>query len=223
MYRIFIIEDDETIAAEIKRHLEGWGYSAACARDFQNVQAEIEAFAPHLILLDVFLPGVSGFHVCEEVRKRSKAPVIFISSASDNMNIVMAMSMGGDDFIAKPFDLRVLSAKVQAMLRRSYDFSNDAGYLECGGVRLCPADASVMCGGARLELTKNEYRILQTLLEGRGKIISRDALMERLWATDSYIDENTLSVNVARLRKKLDAVGLCDFITTKKGLGYLIE
>ena len=223
MYRIFIVEDDETIAAQIKKHLEGWGYGAACARDFQRVQAEIAAFAPHLILLDISLPGISGFHVCEELRKRSKVPVIFISSASDNMNIVMAMSMGGDDFISKPFDLRVLSAKVQAMLRRSYDFSSDAEFLECGGVRLYPAGAAAECGGTRLELTKNEYRILLVLFENRGRVVSRETLMQRLWETDSFVDENTLTVNIARLRKKLAGAGVEDLIATKKGLGYLVR
>lgn len=150
-------------------------------------------------------------------------PVIFISSASDNMNIVMAMSMGGDDFISKPFDLRVLGAKVQAMLRRSYDFSSDAEFLECGGVRLYPAGASAECGGTRLELTKNEYRILLILFENRGRIVSRETLMQRLWETDSFVDENTLTVNIARLRKKLAGAGVEDLIATKKGLGYLVR
>ncbi len=223
MYKILIVEDDAVIAEAIRRHLLSWGFEVACITDFQHVLSEFAAFDPQLVLMDISLPFFNGYHWCSEIRRVSKVPVLFLSSAADNMNIVMAVNMGGDDFIAKPFDLEVLTAKVQAALRRAYDFSGQAGLLEHRGAILNTSDATLTCGTQRVELTRNEYRILQTLLENKGRTISRDTLMTRLWETDSYVDENTLSVNIARLRRKLDAVGLPDFIQTKKGMGYLVS
>lgn len=222
-HRIFIVEDDRVIAAAVKRHIESWGCEARVVQDLRNVVKEFVAFDPHLVLMDISLPFFNGYHWCREIRNISKVPVIFISSASDNMNIVMAMDMGGDDFIAKPFDLNVLLAKIQALLRRTYDFAAPAPTLEHRGAVLNTADASLTYQGRRIELTKNDYRILQTLLERKGSVVSRETLMEKLWETDSFVDENTLTVNIARLRRKLEAAGLPDYITTKKGLGYLIE
>lgn len=223
MYRILIIEDDAAIASAMKHHLTAWGLTAYCVEDFRSVMAEFASFDPQLVLLDISLPFYDGYHWCREIRKVSRVPVVFVSSAADNMNIVMAMNMGGDDFITKPFDLTVLMAKVQAVLRRTYDFGGLMPVLEHRGAELNTADASLVYQGERIELTKNDYRILQTLLERKGSVVSRDVLMEKLWETDSFVDENTLTVNIARLRKKLDAAGLEGFITTKKGLGYLIE
>lgn len=223
MYRILIIEDDAAIASAMKHHLTAWGLAAHCVEDFRSVMAEFASFDPQLVLLDISLPFYDGYHWCREIRKVSRVPVVFVSSAADNMNIVMAMNMGGDDFITKPFDLTVLMAKVQAVLRRTYDFGGLMPVLEHRGAELNTADASLVYQGERIELTKNDYRILQTLLERKGSVVSRDVLMEKLWETDSFVDENTLTVNIARLRKKLDAAGLEGFITTKKGLGYLIE
>ena len=174
------------------------------------------------MLLDISLPFFNGYHWCSEIRRLSKVPIIFISSASDNMNIVMAMNMGGDDFIAKPFDLHVLAAKVQAVLRRTYDFSGQTSLLEHRGAILNMGDATLTYEGKKVELTKNEYKILQNLLENKGRAVSREALMTKLWETDCYVDENTLTVNVTRLRRKLEAVGLEHFITTKKGIGYMV-
>ena len=211
------------IAAALQKHLTTWGFDVRCAEDFRNVLAECTAFDPQLVLLDITLPFYNGYHWCQELRRVSNVPVVFISSVSDNMNIVMAMNMGGDDFIAKPFDLNVLLAKIQAILRRTYDFAAPAPTLEHRGAVLNTADASLMYQGQRIELTKNDYRILQTLLERKGSVVSRETLMEKLWETDSFVDENTLTVNIARLRRKLEAAGLPDYITTKKGLGYLIE
>ena len=190
--------------------------------NFQKVLAEFVAFDPQLVLLDISLPFFNGYHWCNEIRRLSKVPIIFISSASDNMNIVMAMNMGGDDFIAKPFDLHVLAAKVQAVLRRTYDFSGQTSLLEHRGAILNMGDATLTYEGSRVELTKNEYKILQTLLENKGRAVSRDTLMNKLWETDCYVDENTLTVNVTRLRRKLEGVGLSGFIITKKGIGYLV-
>ena len=223
MYRILIVEDDRTIAGALAAHLGRWDYQVACVEDFKNVMDQFRSFDPQLVLLDIMLPFYNGFYWCQEIRRTSNVPVIFLSSANDNMNIVMAMNMGGDDFIAKPFDLNVLLAKIQAILRRTYDFAAPAPTLEHRGAVLNTADASLTYQGQRIELTKNDYRILQTLLERKGSVVSRETLMEKLWETDSFVDENTLTVNIARLRRKLEAAGLSDYITTKKGLGYLIE
>lgn len=221
MYKILIVEDDPAIASAIGKHIESWGHEAECVSDFQNVLAEFVRFDPALVLMDISLPFFNGYYWCAEIRKLSKAPIIFISSASDNMNIIMAMNMGGDDFIAKPFDLSVLSAKISAMLRRAYDFAGGSKLLECGGAILNLGDGTLTYKGAAVELTKNEFRILQLLMENRGKTVSRDAIMMKLWESDDFIDENTLTVNVTRLRRKLDGAGLTNFIRTKKGEGYI--
>ncbi len=222
MYKIFIVEDDEMIAAGLKRHLENWGYAVECAQDLGNVMLEFVRAAPQLVLMDIKLPFYNGYHWCSEIRKISKVPVIFLSSAADNMNIVMAVNMGGDDFIAKPFDLDVLTVKIQAMLRRSYDFVSQSVVLEHRGAMLNLTEAVLVYGSEKLELTKNELRILQVLMENKEKVVARDTLMTKLWESDSYVDENTLSVNVNRLRKKLESAGLSDFIQTKKGIGYRV-
>ncbi len=222
MYRIFIVEDDAGIAQAIAEQAKLWELEAKCVKDFRHVTAEFAAFAPHLVLLDIALPFFNGYHWCNEIRRVSKVPIIFISSASDNMNIVMAMNMGADDFIAKPFDQAVLMAKIQAMLRRTYDFAAAVPVLEHKGALLNTGDNTLTYQERQIDLTKNEYRILLTLMENKGKVVSRERLMERLWETDSFVDENTLTVNVNRLRKKLDAAGLSDFITTKFGVGYMV-
>ena len=223
MYKLLIVEDEQGISEEIKRQAENWGLEVRCAADFRNIMAEFAEFDPQLVLMDIALPFFDGYHWCSEIRKVSKVPIIFISSASDNMNIVMAMNMGAADFIAKPFDGSVLIAKVQAMLRRTYDFGGAMPVLEHKGALLNTGDGCLTYGEEKLELTKNEYRILLCLMENKGTIVSREKLMEALWATDSFVDENTLSVNVGRLRKKLEAAGLKDFIATKFGAGYIIE
>ena len=216
MYRILIVEDDMGIASAMKKQIEMWDLEAHCAENFRDVMSEFSEFNPQLVLLDISLPFYNGYYWCTEIRKFSKVPIIFISSASDNMNIVMAMNMGGDDFIAKPFDLNVLTAKIQAILRRTYDFGGQMTILQHRGALLNTSDASLTYNGERIELTKNDYRILRTLMENKGKVVSRDTLMERLWETDSFVDENALTVNIARLRKKLEQVGLSEFIVTKR-------
>ena len=223
MYRIYIVEDDPGIAEGIKRQAEAWGLEVKCAEDFRDVMGELAAFKPHLVLLDIALPFFDGYHWCSAIRAVSRVPIIFISSASDNMNIVMAMSMGADDFIAKPFDGSVLIAKIQALLRRSYDYAPDMPIIEHRGAILNTGDNSLSCNGRSVALTKNEYRILLCLMRSRGKVVSREKLMETLWETDSFVDENTLTVNVGRLRRKLDAAGLEGFISTKFGVGYIVE
>lgn len=223
MHKILIIEDDEIISKSIEKEISNWGFEAKCIENFQNIIPEFIQFNPQLILLDITLPFFNGYHWCSEIRKLSKVPIMFISSASDNMNIVMAMNMGGDDFISKPFDLHVLIAKIQAILRRTYDFSTNSNLLEHKGAILNINDNSFSYNGEKIELTKNEYKILQTLLENKNKTVSRDNLMIKLWETDNYVEENTLNVNITRLRKKLESIGLNNFIKTKKGIGYIIE
>ena len=221
MYKILIVEDDKTIANAVKKHVETWGYQAYATQNFQNVMEDFAREHPQLVILDITLPFYNGYHWCSEIRKVSKVPILFLSSAADNMNIIMAMQMGGDDFVAKPFDLTVLTAKIQALLRRSYDFAGQTRIMEHCGVILNLADATLLYEGETLELSKNEYRIILTLLERPGSVVSREPLMEKLWATDSFVDENTLTVNVARLRKRLAGIGLFDFIETRQGRGYM--
>ena len=222
MYRIFIIEDDEIIANLLKKNLCSWGYDVSCAQDFSNIIQEFARLDPQLVLLDLKLPFYNGFHWCEEIRRISQVPIIFISSAADNMNMVMAMSRGADDFIAKPFDMDVLTAKIQAILRRTYSFGTPGNVLEYKGALLNPPRCTLTWNGHDIALTKNELRILEILLEHAGKTVSRDALMTRLWESDSFVDDNTLTVNITRLRRKLEVECLKDFIITKKGLGYMV-
>ena len=220
MYKIFMVEDDEIIARSIREHLQAWNYDVCCVEDFSNVVAEFVRFDPQLVIMDITLPFFNGYHWCSEIRKISKVPVIFLSSAADNMNIVMAVNMGADDFIPKPFDLEVLTVKIQAMLRRSYDFAGTGSMLEHKGAILNLNETTLTYLEQKIELTKNEFRILEILMENKEKVVSRETLMTKLWESDNYVDENTLSVNVNRLRKKLEALGLEEFILTKKGIGY---
>ncbi len=223
MYRLLIVEDDKGIAEAIKTQAEIWDFSVRIAENFRNVMTDFADFDPHIVLLDITLPFFNGFHWCTEIRKVSRVPIIFISSAANNMNMVMAMNMGADDFIAKPFDQSVLTAKLRALMRRSYDFAASAPVLEHKGALLNTGDNTLTYGDEKISFSKNEYRILLVLMENRGKVVSREKLIESLWETDSFIDENTLSVNVNRLRKRLESIGLNDFITTKFGVGYIIE
>lgn len=223
MYKILIVEDDLVIANTLNEHMKTWGYESKCIVDFKNVLNEFASFNPQLVLLDISLPFFNGYHWCSEIRKISKVPIVFISSTSDNMNIVLAITQGADDFISKPFDLNVLTAKVQALLRRTYDFAGQTNLLEHKGVILDINNTSLTYNGEKLELTKNEFRIIHILLENKARAVSRDSIITKLWESDSYIDDNTLTVNVTRIRKKLTEIGLSDFIITKKGIGYMVE
>ena len=222
MYKILVVEDDETIVQIVKRHLQSWGYEVVQVEDFAHVIQEFVQKDPQLVLLDLKLPFYNGFHWCEEIRKISQVPVLFLSSAADNMNMVMAMSRGADDFIAKPFDLDVLAAKVQAVLRRTYAFGQNSSLLEHNGVVLNPGNGTISANGQQADLTKNELKILQILFEHQGRVVSRDAIMTKLWESDSFVDDNTLTVNITRIRRKLESLGIRDFIVTKKGLGYMV-
>ena len=222
MYKIMIVEDDEGIAQSLSRQIASWDMEPRCVEDFHKVTQEFAAIDPQLVLLDIMLPVYNGYYWCSEIRRVSKVPIIFLSSASDNMNIVMAMNMGGDDFIAKPFDMTVLISKIQALLRRTYDFGAALPVLEHRGALLNTGDNTLTYRGEQIPLSRNEYRILLSLMESKGQVVSRERLMEKLWETDSFVDDNTLTVNVNRLRKKLEAARLEDFITTKFGVGYLV-
>ena len=223
MYRILIVEDDMTIAELLAEHLRSWNYQAECARDFKRILENFVRFDPQLVILDIGLPFYNGFYWCQEIRRLSSVPIIFLSSMNDKMNIVMAMNMGGDEFIEKPFELDVVTAKVQAVLRRAYALQGSPSVIEFKGMMLNLSNATLSLGEKRIELTKNEFRILQMLFENAGRIVSRDAIMTKLWESDAFIDDNTLTVNVARLRKKLEVFGIHDLVKTKKGIGYLVE
>ena len=223
MYKILIVEDDMTIAGALAAHLKRWDYDVEYVTDFKNIMDCFLRYDPQLLLLDIVLPFFNGFYWCQEIRKVSKIPIVFLSSANDNMNIVMAMNMGGDEFIEKPFDLNVVTAKLQAILRRTYSFQGAVNVIECHGAVLNLNDATLTYDNKKLELTKNEFRILKMLAENAGRIVSRDDIITRLWESDEYIDDNTLTVNLARLRKKLEQMGLSDLIHTKKGIGYMVE
>ena len=222
-YRILLVEDDETMVDILKRNLEKWGYLVHVAEDFQNVMQEFQDFEPQLVLMDISLPFYNGYYWCGEIRKVSKVPVIFLSSSGDDMNLVMAINLGADDFVAKPFRMEVLTAKIQAVLRRTYTFGTvSPSVLTHKGLTL-NLDTSVLSyGQEKLELGKNEFGILRTLMEHPGKIIERSVLIRNLWETESFIDDNTLTVNVTRLRRRLEDIGLKNYILTRKGMGYYV-
>ena len=223
-YRIFLVEDDPVISRTVKDYLTRLGYLVAQGQNLADLTPEFTAFAPQLVLLDLSLPYHNGYHWCRVFRELSQLPIVFLSSAADNLNIVTAMDLGADDYIPKPFDLEVLGAKVQALLRRAYAYGRPADLVDCGGGVVLDLGSGVLkTASGPVELTRNELRILQTLLTRRGRTVPREDLMTALWATDCFVDENTLTVNVARLRKKLEAAGLPGLIRTRKGEGYCIQ
>ena len=220
MQKIMIVEDDEVISSTLKRHLEKWNFEVYVVEDFEHVMEVFLDYQPTLVLLDISLPFYNGYHWCQEMRKVSEIPIIFISSTNENMNIVMAMNMGADDFINKPFDLNVITAKIQAMIRRTYSLSKQFHILTYKELILNLLEATVSYHDQVIELTKNELKIMQMLFEKAETYVSRDELMIELWQSDQFVDDNTLSVNMNRLRKKLDDFGLDSLIQTKKGIGY---
>lgn len=223
IYKILIVEDDTTIASSLSRQLSHWGYQVEYVTAFDQVLRQFSDFSPDLVLMDITLPFFSGYYWCGEIRKLSRVPIIFISSASDEMNQVMALSMGGDDFITKPFGMELVTAKIGAVLRRTYDFGVESNALRMGTVTLDLTEAVLLYQDRRLPLSRNEFLILRTLMEHPGAPVSREELIRRLWEDESFIDDNTLTVNITRIRKKLEEIGLTDFIRTRKGLGYLVE
>lgn len=223
MYKIMIIEDDMTIAEVLSKNLLQWGYEVTIVEDFRTIMEQFYKEVPDLVLLDISLPFYNGYYWCTQIRMISKVPVIFISSNTSSMDIVMAINMGGDEFITKPFDMSVTLAKIQGMLRRTYSFASQTNVLEYKGLVLKIEEQTAWYHSNKIELTKNEYRILHILMQNIGKVISREELMKRLWDDESFVDDNTLTVNITRLRKKMDDAGIKELIRTKKGVGYLIE
>jgi DNA-binding response OmpR family regulator len=224
MFKIFIIEDDHKIRELLKENINKWGFEVECCQTFKDILGEFSKYAPHLILMDINLPYFDGFYWCNKIREISKVPIIFISSRNSNMDIVMAINMGGDDFITKPFSLEVLMVKINALIRRSYSYSSsETMVIEYKGVILNLNDSSLMFEDNKLELTRNEFKILYTLMKDNGNVISRDKIMRVLWEDENFIDDNTLTVNINRLRKKLEDIKLGDFVKTKKGQGYIIS
>lgn len=223
MYKIFLAEDDEVICSLVKKHLESWGYEVYAAEDFSDIMGEFVREEPQLVILDLKLPCYNGFHWCDEIRRVSQVPVLFLSSAADNMNMVMAMSRGADDFIPKPFHLEVLSAKVQAILRRAYSFGAGANLLERNGAVLNLGNGDLSFRGRSVSLTRNELKILKLLFSQAGRVVSREDIMQMLWENDDFVDDNTLTVNVNRLRKRMGEIGLGNMILTKKGMGYMVK
>lgn len=220
-WKIFLVEDDKVIAEEIERHLKFWNYEIKIAEDFQNIFDDFKSFHPDLVLMDVTLPFYNGYHWCKIIRKNSKVPILFISAADENLNLIMAMDLGADDYLTKPFELELLQIKIRAMLRRAYE------YIETRNISY--KDISLDCDkmiisreNKEIELTKNEFKILEILLEKPGKVVNRDEIIDKIWQSDSYIDDNTLTVNIMRLRKKLEDINIFDLIKTKKGVGYYV-
>ncbi len=220
--KIFLVEDDATIVSVIQQHLTQWGLDCEIANDFQHVFEEYQAIQPDLVILDISLPYFNGFYWCQEIRKVSEVPIIFLSSAKDHMNQVMALNMGADEFIEKPFELTILLAKIQALLRRSYKYGQQLSY-SFGEYQFVPAINQIQSTNDHLPLIPNESRILSVLFATRGQIVPREQIIETLWQSDDFIDNNTLAVNLTRLRKKLKDFGIDSLIQTVKNKGYLIE
>jgi len=223
MYTIMLVEDDEALCSQISEGLKKWSFNAVPARNFDNIIDDFNRIKPQLVIMDVNLPCFDGFHWCNKIRELSKVPVIFLSSRDTNMDIVMAINTGADDYITKPFSMQVLIAKLQAIIRRTYDYTaSSLEYIECKGLMLNTADASISCDNHKTQLTRNEFKILTLLMNNKGRVVSRESIMQLLWDNDEYVNDNTLTANINRLRGKLADIGQPDFIITKKGLGYMI-
>lgn len=220
-WKIFLVEDDKVIAEEIESYLKFWNYEIKIAEDFQNIFNDFKNFHPDLVLMDVSLPFYNGYHWCKIIRKNSKVPILFISAADENLNLIMAMDLGADDYLTKPFELELLQIKIRALLRRAYEYieTKNIFYKD---IRLNCDNMIISRENKEMELTKNEFKILEILLEKPGKVVNRDEIIDKIWQTDSYIDDNTLTVNVMRLRKKLEEINIFELIKTKKGVGYYV-
>lgn len=223
MFKVLIVEDERKIAEIVGESIKNWGYEPFYIDDFQKVDEAFMRVNPHLILLDINLPYFNGFYWCEKIRRLSNVPIIFLSSRTEQMDMMMAINMGGDDFIQKPFSLEMLLTKINAILRRTYTYQSNSLELLCHrDLTLNVKTATAIVNDTEIDLTKNEFKILSLLLEHKNKIVSRDKIMQALWENESYIDDNTLTVNVNRLRRKLNEVGIGDYIQTKKGQGYML-
>ncbi|WP_161877998.1 response regulator transcription factor [Alkalibacterium sp. MB6] len=223
MFSILIVEDDQTIAESLKEELSKWNYAVHLIKDFNHVTEEFLEVRPQMVLMDIMLPAFNGYYWCQEIRKVSEVPIIFLTSKTDDMDMIMAIQMGADDYIQKPFRLSVVVAKIQALLRRTYDFNEQDDFLTMNQLILKPMDLTVSYNGETATLTKNECKIMEVLFKGKGEFVSKDRIMKELWEDESFIDGNTLAVNITRLRKKLRDIGKDEAIVTKKGVGYAIN
>ncbi|ABS41910.1 response regulator transcription factor [Clostridium botulinum] len=222
-YKLLIIEDDKNMCEVLSNLLNKWEFEVNVCKDFEKVIECFLKYKPDVVLMDINLPVCDGFYWCKKIRQISKTPIIFVSSRDSNMEIVMAINNGGDDFIQKPFNSEVLIAKLQAIIRRTYEYKNEeAKVLKCDDLLLNLDNATLLYNEKSLELTKNEMLLLKTLMENKGKGVSRSKLMKKLWDDDIYVNENTLTVNINRLRNRLEKFGIKDLIVTKKGIGYII-
>lgn len=222
MYKIVIVEDSEFIRVELKTYLERYGYEVEAPDSFENIIEYINKSNANLILLDINLPLYDGYYICREVRKKSDVPIIVVTSRDSQVDELMSMNLGADDFITKPYNTEILIARVSAILKRSYGKNSNEEIMNYGDLKLNLANGSISYNSNNIELTKNELRILAYLIKNRGKIVSRDTLMDALWQSDLFLDDNTLSVNVTRLRKKIEEIGLNNIIETRRGLGYIM-
>jgi response regulator len=222
-FKIFLIEDDEIIAKSLKKFLENWSYDVYLVENFEKVFDEYMKIGPDLVLIDISLPFFNGYYWCEQIRRVSNLPIIFISSASENLNKIMAMNMGADDYITKPFDLELLLAKIKALLRRSYEYTEISNNIAYEDIVIDRDKMLLIFDNKQISLTKNEYLILEMMFAHPQKVFRREEFMDKIWQTDEFIDDNTLTVNIMRLRKKLEEIGLSNFIKTKKKVGYYIE
>ncbi|MGO4928479.1 response regulator transcription factor [Fundicoccus sp. Sow4_F4] len=220
MFKLMIVEDDLVIQDALKTELEKWGYQVHCVSQFHDVMADYLEFEPQLVILDVNLPAFNGYHWCQEIRKISQIPIVFITSRDETMDLVMAIQLGGDDYIQKPFQLSIVTAKVQALLRRTYDFNEPLQFMSVGQVVLRANESRLTVGEEAVDLTRNELRIIEILFQHKGTFVTREAIMMHLWEDESFIDDNTLAVNITRLRKKFTEIGQTNMIKTKKGVGY---
>lgn len=223
MFKIFVVDDSKIISEKLKQWLEKWGFEAILVDDFEKVIDIFKKENPDLVVMDIALPYYDGYFWTRKIRDLSNVPIIFLSSKEDTMNKIMAMEMGADDFVSKPFEMDLLLAKIKALLRRTYDYKDNLDRLEHRGLVLDLKSMTVVFSNKSIDLSKNEFKILETLMVNKGNVVSRDKLMTSLWSTDIYIDDNTLTVNISRLRKSLAVLGVDNFIKTKQGLGYYVE
>lgn len=222
MKEILLVEDDFSLAVELKDALNKWNFNVSLIENFEDILKEYIEKKPQLIIMDVNLPYFDGYYWCNKIREVSKVPIIFLSSRDSNMDLIMGINNGGDDYITKPFSIEVLISKINAIMRRTYDYIASESLLYYNDVILDIEKCTLKYNEYTIDLTKNEMKILSVLIKNQGKVISRDKLMMSLWNCDEFISDNTLTVNITRLRSKLKEMGLGDFIKTKKGLGYRI-
>ena len=220
MYKILIIEDDMVIRTELKTLLEKYGYKTSITEDFRNVVDFVYNDKSQLVLLDINLPVYDGYHICREIRKQSKVPIIVVTSRDSDMDELMSMNLGADDFITKPYNTQILLARISAILGRTYDDKKTE--FVCGDIVIDIGKSTVKYKSNIIELTKNELKILALLIQNKNTITSRDEIMNELWQSDEFVDDNTLTVNINRLRKKLDEIGAVNLLQTKRGQGYLL-